>query len=59
MTIERQAALWRRSSARRLRRVMALIAYCDTHPDATRDNDAELRRLDDLVGEADQLRRRL
>jgi hypothetical protein len=39
--------------------VDALIGFLSTHPDATRGTSVELRRLDDLVGEADVLRRRL
>jgi len=39
--------------------VDALIAFLSTHPDVTRGTSDELRRLDDLEGEADALRRML
>lgn len=41
------------------RRVTALLAYIDAHPEATRDSDDALRRLDDLLGEAERLRKAL
>jgi hypothetical protein len=39
--------------------VDALLAFLDAHPDATGATSVELRRLDDLVGEADALRKML
>ena len=48
-----------RARKRLRRRVDALIAFLSTHPDVTRGTSPELRRLDDLVGEADVLRRAL
>jgi hypothetical protein len=48
-----------RARRRLRRRVDALIGFLNTHPDATRGTSDELRRLDDLVGEADVLRRAL
>ena len=41
------------------RRAATLLAYLDAHPEATREAHAAIRRLDDLVGEAEQLRRKL
>ena len=57
--IIRRSLVYRRASARMRRRVAALIAHMDAHPDATRLTDASLARLDDLLGEADGLRRAL
>jgi len=48
-----------RARRRVKRRTDSLLAYIETHPDAWRATDAELRRLDDLEGEADALRRAL
>ena len=45
-----------RAQVRVKRRVAALLAYLDANPWASR---AETRRLDDLLGEADRLRRAL
>ena len=48
-----------RAQARVKRRVAALLDYIQANPDARRATDAESRRLDDLLGESDRLRRRL
>jgi hypothetical protein len=48
-----------RARKRLRRRVDALIGFLNTHPDATRGTSVELRRLDDLEGEADVLRKML
>jgi len=47
-----------RAQARVKRRVAALLAYLNADNDAM-PYDAETRRLDALLGEADRLRRRL
>ena len=60
--IVRRILLRDRAQARVKRRVAALIAYLDTTAGrlgATRTTDPETRRLDDLLGEADRLRRAL
>jgi uncharacterized protein Yka (UPF0111/DUF47 family) len=57
--IYRRVPLRARAAARVQRRVDALLAYMDAHLEATRGTDATLRRLDDLEGEADRLRREL
>ena len=59
--IVRRCLIYDRAQARVRRRVAALIAYLDAVPVgyAWRPPDAETRRLDDLLGEADQLRRSL
>jgi hypothetical protein len=48
-----------RARVRTRRRVDALLVFLATHPDATRGTSVELRRLDDLEGEADALRKML
>lgn len=55
----RQADVYRRATIRRGRRALALIAYIEAHPMATRENDPELRRMDDMLGQAHALRVRL
>ena len=55
----RRHFLYDRASARTKRRVAAVLAYIDTHPRASRSTDAGLRRLDDLLGEAGELRSRI
>lgn len=55
--IIRRVLLYDRASARLRRRVAALLAYLDADP--TRTPDASLRRLDDLLGEADRLKKGL
>lgn len=55
--IVRRILAYRRAQARVERRVAALMAYLDT--ERMRPFDAETRRLDDLLGEADRLRRAL
>ena len=57
--IIRRALAYDRARARVRRRVAALLAYIDAHPEATRATNPELRRLDDLEGEAGGLRRAL
>ena len=57
--IVRRILVERRAQVRLRRRVEALLAFIATHPDATRGTSVELRRLDDLEGEADALRRAL
>lgn len=57
--IVRRVLLHDRARARTKRRVAALILYLEAYPDRTRDGWEALERLDDLVGEADALRRRL
>jgi hypothetical protein len=57
--IVRRILVERRAQVRHRRRVEALLAFIATHPDATRGTSSELRRLDDLEGEADALRRAL
>lgn len=58
--IVRRILAYDRAQARVKRRVAALIAYLDAGPmRPPRSPDAETRRLDDLLGEADQLRRAL
>lgn len=55
----RRIAARARARARGTRRVGALLDYLADHPEATRFEDPELRRLDDLVGEAGRLVREL
>ncbi len=57
--IVRRILVYDRAQARVRRRVAVLLAYLDGHPEATRGTDDALRRLDDLEGEADRLRRAL
>lgn len=57
--VYRSVALRRKAAGRLRRRVDAMLAYIATHPLWTRDTDPQIARLDDLVGEADSLRRRL
>jgi hypothetical protein len=52
----RRHFLYVRAQARVKRRVAAVLAFIDLHPDCTRGNCATLRRLDDLLGEAGALR---
>jgi len=49
--------MWPRVNARLDRRCLAVLDYIREHPHATRTTDYALRHLDDLVGEADRLRR--
>ena len=56
--IVRRILLRDRAQARVKRRVAALIAHLGWD-DTWGDPDAETRRLDDLLGEADKLRRAL
>jgi hypothetical protein len=53
--IVRRILAYNRAQARVVRRVAALLDYLDAGLGA----DAETRRLDDLLGEADKLRRAL
>jgi hypothetical protein len=55
--IVRRVLAYDRAQARVRRRVAALIAYLDAEP--MRAPDAATRRLDDLLGQADRLRRAL
>lgn len=55
--IVRRILAYDRARARVRRRVAALIAYLDA--ETTVNSDAKLRRLDDLLGQADRLRRAL
>jgi hypothetical protein len=55
--IVRRILAYDRARARCNRRVVALLLYLDAVP--MRPMDAETRRLDDLLGEADALRRAL
>jgi hypothetical protein len=55
--IVRRILAYDRAHARVRRRVAALLAYLDAEP--MRSPDATTRRLDDLLGEADRLRRGL
>jgi hypothetical protein len=55
--IVRRVFAYDRARARVRRRVAALIAYLDADP--MRPPDAVTRRLDDLLGQADRLRRAL
>lgn len=48
-----------RASVRIKRRVTALLAYIEAHPQATCGNSATLRRLDDMLGQAERLRKTL
>ena len=48
-----------RASARVRRRVVTMLDYVETHPEATRANSSAIRRLDDLLGEAGRLRNAL
>lgn len=57
--IYRKVKLRERARTRVRRRVDKLLAYIDAHPGATRDNDPQIERLDDLVGDADVLVRLL
>jgi hypothetical protein len=56
--IVRHILVYDRARARVRRRVAALIAYLDTL-EGILGPDATTRRLDDLLGEADRLRRAL
>ena len=53
--IIRRVLIYDRARARVRRRVAALLAYLDAEP--MRPPDAMTRRLDDLLGQADRLRR--
>jgi hypothetical protein len=55
--IVRRCLVYDRAQARVKRRVAALIAYLDA--ETMRHPDAVTRRLDDLLGEADRLRKEL
>ena len=55
--IVRRVLVYDRARARVGRRVAALLAYLDAEP--MRPSDATTRRLDDLLGQADRLRRAL
>ncbi len=55
--IVRRVLAYDRAQARVRRRVAALLAYLDAVP--MRPPDATSRRLDDLLGQADRLRRAL
>ena len=57
--IVRRALAYDRARARVKRRALALIDYVDSHPDWEWGECPGLDRLDDLVGEADALRRAL
>ena len=53
--IVRRCLAYDRAQARVKRRVAALLAYLDAEP--MRPPDATTRRLDDLLGQADRMRR--
>ena len=55
----RRCLVYDRALARTKRREELLLGYLYSHPEATRGTDDALRRLDDLEGEADRLRRAL
>lgn len=55
----RRIVLRERAMRRRAHRVANLLEYLADRPSATRYNDPELARLDDLIGEADRLVRAL
>jgi hypothetical protein len=55
----RRILAYERAQARTKRRVAALLDYVGTGPLRPTLPDAETRRLDDLLGEADKLRRAL
>lgn len=57
--LRRRSLIYVRAGIRVRRRVAALLAYLDAHPETTRDESAAIRRLDDLLGEAERLRRAL